>query len=51
MSAEVPGVPHYWTVQVTAFVSAIRGPLTREVGEDEQFASETYNIHLWEWVP
>jgi len=45
-SEEVPVIPHFFNMQITPHVAALRGPVARVV---PGAASEVFNIHLWTW--
>jgi peptide/nickel transport system substrate-binding protein len=45
-SEQLPKLPFYYTVRVTAHSSAIKGPV---LGTTPNAGAESWNIHLWEW--
>ncbi len=46
MSEEIPVIPHYYQIQITPHVAALRGPMARVVPDA---APEVFNIHEWSW--
>jgi ABC-type transport system substrate-binding protein len=45
-SEELPVIPHFYNLQITPHVAALRGPLARVVPDAAQ---EIFNIHEWTW--
>jgi peptide/nickel transport system substrate-binding protein len=45
-SEELPNLPHYFNVRVTAFVADLDGPY---LGTNPEAGSDSWNIHLWAW--
>jgi peptide/nickel transport system substrate-binding protein len=45
-SEEVPAIPHFYQIQITPHVAALRGPMARVVPDT---APEVFNINEWSW--
>lgn len=45
-SEQLPKLPHYFNVRVTAHVAALKGPL---LSTTPDAGSESWNAHQWEW--
>jgi len=45
-SEQVPAIPHFYQIQITPHVAALRGPMARVVPEA---APEVFNINEWSW--
>ncbi len=45
-SEDVPAIPHFYQIQITPHVAALRGPVARVVPDA---APEVFNIHEWSW--
>ncbi len=45
-NAELPNLPHYFNVRVTAFVSDLEGPY---LATNPEAGSDAWNVHLWHW--
>jgi peptide/nickel transport system substrate-binding protein len=43
---DLPGLPHYFNVRVTAFVANLEGPY---LATNPEAGSDAWNVHLWQW--
>ena len=46
LSEEVPVIPHFYQIQITPHVTALKGPMARVVPDA---APEVFNIYEWTW--